>query len=115
VNKGPGTLDSSDVMIAVTVPFGANRLVASYIRKNDKLVANKDADQVGIGYIYALSKRTDIYTATRTSTTRTAPYTRWVTTPRPVPETGHSIWASAILLRAARVLESREIRLAGKA
>jgi len=63
VNKGPGTLDSSDVMIAVTVPFGANRLVASYIRKNDKLVANKDADQVGIGYIYALSKRTDIYTA----------------------------------------------------
>lgn len=63
VNKGFGTLDSNDVLAGIAVPLGANRLVASYIRKDDKSVANKDARQLGIGLFHHLSKRTDVYAA----------------------------------------------------
>jgi predicted porin len=55
--------DSTDVLLGVTVPMGAHTVLASYIRKNDKTVFNQDADQWAIGYRYALSKRTDLYTA----------------------------------------------------
>lgn len=53
--------DSNDVLLGVTVPFGTNRLMASYIRKNDKTAFNQDADQLALGYFYGLSKRTDLY------------------------------------------------------
>lgn len=53
--------DSTDVLLGVTVPFGANRVMASYIRKNDKTAFNQDADQIAVGYFHALSKRTDLY------------------------------------------------------
>ena len=55
--------DSRDLLIGVTVPFGIHTLLASYIRKDDRTEANQDADQVAIGYRYALSKRTDLYTS----------------------------------------------------
>lgn len=63
VNKGVGTLDSTDLLVGMTVPLGANQIVASYIQKDDKSLANKDARQLGIGLIHSLSKRTDIYAA----------------------------------------------------
>jgi predicted porin len=53
--------DSNDVLVGVTVPFHSHTLLASYIRKNDKTSFNQDSDQWGIGYRYALSKRTDFY------------------------------------------------------
>lgn len=56
--------DSTDALIGVTAPVGAaGTLVASYIDKNDKEVANRDASQWAIGYNYALSKRTSTYVA----------------------------------------------------
>jgi predicted porin len=55
--------DSTDALLGVTVPFGQHTVLASYIRKNDKTALNQDADQWAIGYRYALSKRTDLYTA----------------------------------------------------
>jgi GBP family porin len=56
--------DSSDALIGLTAPVSdAGTLMASYIRKNDKEVANRDADQWAIGYNYALSKRTSTYVA----------------------------------------------------
>lgn len=56
--------DSSDALIGLTAPVGtAGTLMASFIRKNDKEVANRDADQWAIGYNYALSKRTSTYVA----------------------------------------------------
>lgn len=59
-----GSQDSSDALIGVSAPVGAaGTLMASYIRKNDKEMANRDADQWGIGYNYALSKRTSTYVA----------------------------------------------------
>lgn len=55
--------DSTNLLLGVSVPFGASKVLASYIRKDDKTGFNQDADQVAVGYTYALSKRTDLYTA----------------------------------------------------
>ena len=59
INNG----DGRNVMLGVSAPLGAGRLMASYIRHDDKGVNNFDANQFGIGYSYALSKRTSLYTA----------------------------------------------------
>jgi predicted porin len=58
-----GTTDNDDWLVGVTVPVGPGTIMASAIRHNDKTVANKDANQFGIGYNYALSKRTSLYAA----------------------------------------------------
>jgi predicted porin len=56
--------DSRDALIGVTAPIGAaGTLMASYIDKDDKEFANRDASQWAIGYNYALSKRTSTYVA----------------------------------------------------
>lgn len=55
--------DSSDVLLGVAVPFGASTVVGSYVHKNDKTVRNQDAQQFGLAYMVALSKRTDVYTS----------------------------------------------------
>lgn len=61
---GVTTVDSRDYMVGVTVPFGGvQKVLASYIKKKDRLAAGNDASQVAIGYVYSLSKRTDLYTA----------------------------------------------------
>jgi predicted porin len=70
------TVDSTDVLIGASVPVGAGSFLASYIRKNDKLAANSDANQVAVGYTYALSKRTNFYTSyARISNKNGAAYT----------------------------------------
>jgi predicted porin len=55
------TRDSTDHLIGISVPFGPHTLLASWIHKDDKEAANQDADQLGLGYRYALSRRTDLY------------------------------------------------------
>lgn len=55
--------DNRDALIGVSAPFGASTLLASYIRHDDRTVANKDANQVAVGYAYAMSKRTNFYTS----------------------------------------------------
>lgn len=50
-------------MLGVSAPVGAGKVMASYVRGNDRTVANEDVDQYGLGYVYNLSKRTDIYTS----------------------------------------------------
>jgi len=62
-STGPATLDVLDIMAGVTVPLAGGNLMASYIRHNDRTLADKDANQLGIGYLYPLSKRTSVYTA----------------------------------------------------
>ena len=62
-STGPSSLDVLDIMAGVTVPLAGGNLMASYIRHNDRTLADKDANQLGIGYIYPLSKRTSVYTA----------------------------------------------------
>jgi len=63
LEKGAGTVDANSTMIGAQVPVGAGTILATYIRKNDKTVANNDASMVGLAYAYALSKRTNFYTS----------------------------------------------------
>ena len=60
---GPSTLDILDIMGGVTVPVAGGNLLASYVHHNDRTASDKDASQLGVGYIYPLSKRTSVYTA----------------------------------------------------
>jgi predicted porin len=57
------SVDSNDLLIGAQIPVGSGTIMASYIRKNDKTVANQDADQWALGYLYSLSKRTGAYIA----------------------------------------------------
>jgi predicted porin len=62
-STGPTSLDVLDIMGGATVPVAGGSLMASYIHHNDRTVSDKDANQIGVGYIYPLSKRTSVYTA----------------------------------------------------
>ena len=55
--------DSADLLLGVAVPFGPRTVVASYVRKNDKTARDQDAQQFGVAYMYAFSRRTDLYTS----------------------------------------------------
>jgi predicted porin len=55
--------DSRDVLVGIAVPRGALTWLASYIHKDDRGLANRDANQIAVGASYALSKRTDFYAA----------------------------------------------------
>lgn len=55
--------DSRDYLVGVTVPVGVGTILASYIQKQDRSGAANDANQIAVGYIYALSKRTNLYTS----------------------------------------------------
>ncbi|MES2259191.1 MAG: porin [Pseudomonadota bacterium] len=62
--KAPvASTDSSDLLLGVSLPRGANTVVASYVRKNDKTAWNQDAQQFALAYMYAFSKRTDVYSS----------------------------------------------------
>lgn len=68
--------DSRDVLIGLALPVGATTWLASFIRKNDRDLANRDADQIAVGATYALSRRTDFYAAySRISNRNGAAYT----------------------------------------
>ena len=54
--------DSRDKLVGIAVPMGRTTFLASFIRKNDRDLANHDADQIGLGATYAMSRRTDFYT-----------------------------------------------------
>jgi len=62
-SSGAAGLDVLDLMGGVTVPVAGGNVMASYIRHNDRSVSDKDANQIGVGYIYPLSKRTSAYMA----------------------------------------------------
>lgn len=53
--------NSRDVLLGLSVPYGASTFMASYIRKDDHNPANRDANQVAVGMTYSLSRRTDFY------------------------------------------------------
>lgn len=67
-NKGSAVFglvnaDARDVLLGVSIPYGAGRFMLSYIDKNDRTAANHDARQYALGYIRTLSKRTSVYTS----------------------------------------------------
>lgn len=68
VNKGSAVFgivnqDSRDMLLGISVPYGLGKFMASYIRKDDRTIANFDASQWAVGYMYFLSKRTTLYTS----------------------------------------------------
>ncbi len=55
---------SRDVLVGMAVPVGqGTTLLASYIRKDDRDLANQDANQIAFGASHAVSRRTDFYAA----------------------------------------------------
>jgi predicted porin len=60
---GVTTVDARDVLVGVTVPVGAGRILASWNRYDDRLQANADMTQTAVGYTYDMSKRTTLYTS----------------------------------------------------
>lgn len=55
--------DSRDVLVGVALPYGQTTFLASFIRKNDRDLANHDVDQLAFGATYKVSRRTDYYAA----------------------------------------------------
>ena len=55
--------DSRSLTLALSAPWGAGTVIASYIGKDDRSALNQDAQQYALAYLYALSKRSDIYTS----------------------------------------------------
>ncbi len=69
-------IDARDYMIGVSAPIGAGTILASYIRKDDRTALEQDADQIAVGYVHNLSKRTNVYTSfARISNDNDAGYT----------------------------------------
>ncbi len=60
---GVTTVDANDVLVGVTVPVGAGRILASYNRLDDDTAANVDRKQYAVAYAHDLSKRTTLYTS----------------------------------------------------
>ncbi len=63
---GVTNLDRNDMMIGVSAPVGAGTILASYIRRSDDIAgaggASRDANQIALGYVHNMSKRTSLYT-----------------------------------------------------
>jgi predicted porin len=56
--------DSRDTLMGVAVPLThATTFLASFIHKNDRDLANRDANQFAVGASYVVSRKTDFYTA----------------------------------------------------
>jgi predicted porin len=56
--------DSRDVLAGVAVPLSrATTFLASFIHKNDRDLANRDANQFAVGASYVVSRKTDFYAA----------------------------------------------------
>ena len=53
--------DSRDTLLGVSVPVGGFKLLASWVHKDDRDLANRDASQMAVGLTYSLSKRSDFY------------------------------------------------------
>lgn len=61
---GTPSNDSRDMLAGVAVPLTrTTTLLASFIRKNDRELANRDANQFAIGAACTVSRRTDFYAA----------------------------------------------------
>ncbi|WP_229262858.1 porin [Duganella radicis] len=55
--------NSRDVLVGVSVPMGATTFLASYIHRDDRGLADHDANQFALGASYAFSRRTKVFTS----------------------------------------------------
>ncbi len=54
-------IDAFNYEVGVSVPVSAGKVLASFIHHDDRTALDHDASQWGVGYVYALSKRTSLY------------------------------------------------------
>ena len=57
------SVSTRDILLGATVPFGASTVIASFINRKDQTALAQNARQYAIGYTYALSKKTNLYTS----------------------------------------------------
>jgi predicted porin len=62
VKPTPST-DGREILLGFSAPVGPGTLMFSTQHKDDRTHVNQDAHEWGIGYLYALSKRTGLYAA----------------------------------------------------
>lgn len=55
--------DSRDGMVGVAVPAGHMTFLASFVHRNDRDPANRDANELALGASYTVNRRTDFYAA----------------------------------------------------
>ena len=55
--------DARDLLVGFTMPLWHGTLMASHIHRNDRTRYDQDARQNAIGFVYPLSKRSNLYTA----------------------------------------------------
>ncbi|THC46349.1 porin [Massilia sp. Mn16-1_5] len=55
--------DGNEILLGLSAPVGTGTVLATLMRKDDKTAFNQDARSWGIGYVYPLSKRSNLYTA----------------------------------------------------
>lgn len=55
--------DGRELLLGLSAALGPGKLMASVMHKDDRTSFNQDAGAWGIGYVYALSKRTGLYAA----------------------------------------------------
>lgn len=53
--------DSRDLLLGTSLPFGASTIVLTYVRMDDRGIHDQDAQQLGAAYMFAFSKRSDVY------------------------------------------------------
>jgi predicted porin len=63
INRDVAGARSKDTLLGGTALFGVHKLLLSYIDHQDDTPVRRDAHQIALGYLYALSARTDLYTA----------------------------------------------------
>jgi predicted porin len=76
VNRDGALLDSSDVLVGASSVRGADTFMVSWIRHRDRSRLRQHASQAALGYMHALSKRTDFYSSySRVNNDNGAPFT----------------------------------------
>jgi predicted porin len=58
------------VLVGLALPCGPATLLASWVRKNDRDLSNRDANQLALGASYTVSRRTDFYASYSRITSR---------------------------------------------
>jgi predicted porin len=61
--KPTASTDGREVLLGLAAPIGPGKLMFSVMHKDDRTRLNQDAESIGIGYLYSLSKRTGLYAA----------------------------------------------------
>lgn len=61
--KPTASTDGRELLLGFSAPLGAGTLLFSAMHKDDRTIVDQDGDSWGIGYVYALSKRSNLYAA----------------------------------------------------